>query len=85
MLINSRLCVEIADQYKVLRNFFAISCFFVETVRYSMPFGVEIKGTAGFLKRIHGRFLLLLVSMNSSFDPPVWSEPERRYRCINGK
>ena len=36
-----------------------------------MPIGVEIKGTAGFLKRIHGRFLLFVMHMDRPFDPPV--------------
>jgi len=42
-----------------------------------MPFGVEIKGTAGFLKRIHGRFLLVVVHMHGSLDPSVRQEPDR--------
>jgi hypothetical protein len=36
-----------------------------------MPFGVEIKGAAGFLKRIHGRFLLVIVDVNGTLDPSV--------------
>ena len=48
-----------------------------------MPIGVEIKGTAGFLKRIHGRFLLLLMNMHGPFDPFVRDQPHRRYAGID--